>query len=91
MFARKNRVSAAFYDFFSKENSFLRLYLKAESTNTIKYNHRITYRCRLLCMSLKNHALKGQDSLPKPSCVLPNLQFGCEINGNLSLDIRSLR
>ena len=34
-------------------------------------------------MSLKNHALKGQDLLPKPSCVLPNLQFGCEINGNL--------
>jgi len=41
-------------------------------------------------MSLKNHALKGQDSLPKPSYVLPNLQFGCEINGNLPLDLWSL-
>ncbi len=66
MFARKNRVSAAFYDFFRKKTLFLRLYLKAESTNTIKATNRIPCKCRLLCVSLKNHALKGQDSLPKP-------------------------
>ena len=48
MFARKNRVSAAFYDFFRKKTLFLRLYLKAESTNTIKSNHHITCRCRFV-------------------------------------------